>query len=100
MFFVSKFSSDGNLEGVKVTTGKQIDNPNTDVNVNPVIISNSETNSYNIIDGDTGVILDSTPYNSILTATINFNEKMKNLDEAQIKVINNKKAQAKQNESK
>ena len=60
-FYTTTFNQDGNVENVQAVRGKEIDNPNSKVNVAPVIIRN-ENNSYNVIDKNTGVLLDSTPY--------------------------------------
>ena len=65
-----------------------IDNPNKNINVKPAIIKNSNTNTYSVIDVNTGVTLDKTPYDSIISAKINFSSKMINLDKTSINEIN------------
>ena len=92
-FYTTTFNQDGNVENVQAVRGKEIDNPNSKVNVAPVIIRN-ENNSYNVIDKNTGVLLDSTPYTTLIEAQAQFNSKMINLDNASINNINNKIAQA------
>lgn len=92
-FYTTTFNQDGNVENVQAVRGKEIDNPNSKVNMAPVIIRN-ENNAYNIIDKNTGILLDSTPYTSLIETQAQFNEKMINLDNAAINNINNKIAQA------
>ena len=92
-FYTTTFNQDGNVENVQAVRGKEIDNPNSKVNVTPVIVRNQD-NSYNIIDGTTGILLDSSRYRTLIEAQTEFNSKMINLDNASINNINNKIAQA------
>lgn len=92
-FYTTTFNQDGNVENVQAVRGKEIDNPNSKVNVTPVIVRNQD-NSYNIIDGTTGILLDSSRYRALIEAQTEFNSKMINLDNASINNINNKIAQA------
>ena len=93
-FYTTKFDQSGEVQEISKTQGKTIENPNKKVNVKPVIIKNINQNAYNIIDSNTGVILDSTPYNTLIQAQAEFDSKMINLDEASIKGINSKVNQA------
>ncbi len=88
--FVASYNPDGEITNIAQTKAKIIDNPNKKVNVSPGIIKNSDTNSYNIIDTNTGVLLDTTPYETLISAQTEFASKMINLDDASIKGINNK----------
>lgn len=92
-FYTTTFNQDGNVENVKAVRGKAINNPNSNVNVAPVIIKN-ENNSYNVIDKNTGILLDSTPYTTLIEAQSQFNDKINNLDSASINNINNQIAKA------
>jgi len=89
-FYTTQFDQEGDIENINTTQGKEILNPNKKVNVTPVIIKNADTNAYNIIDANTGVMLDSTPYSTLIQAEAEFDSKMINLDEASIKGINEK----------
>ena len=89
-FYTTKFNNDGELESVTPTIGKAIDNPNKELNVTPVVVRDSQTDSYNVIDGNTGVVLDSIPYSTTVEAQNAFNEKVNNLTDLQVKDINNK----------
>lgn len=92
-FYTTTFNQDGNVENVKAVRGKEISNPNSNVNVAPVIIKN-ENDLYNVIDKNTGILLDSTPYTTLIEAQSQFNDKINNLDNASINNINNQIAQA------
>ena len=92
-FYTTTFNQDGNIENVQAVKGKAINNPNSNVNVAPVIIKN-ENNSYNVIDKNTGILLDSTPYTTLIEAQSQFNDKINNLDSASINNINHQIAKA------
>ena len=92
-FYTTTFNQDGNVENVESVRGKKIDNPNSKVNVTPVIVKNQD-NSYDIIDATTGILLDSSRYRTLIEAQTEFNSRMINLDNASINNINNKIAQA------
>ena len=92
-FYTTTFNQDGNVENVKAVRGKEISNPNSNVNVAPVIIKN-ENDLYNVIDKNTGILLDSTPYTILIEAQSQFNDKINNLDNASINNINNQIAKA------
>ncbi len=87
-FFVLNKNADGNINNINYVNGIEIDNPNKDVNIKPAIIKNNETNRYNVIDTETGILLDTTPYEDISTAKLGFNSIMLNLSENQINDIN------------
>lgn len=89
-FYITQFNPDGTIANITTATGKQIDNPNKKVNITPVITKNTTTNKYIVIDGNTGILLDTTGYDTLLSAKAGFNSKMVNLDKIAIKQINNK----------
>ena len=91
-FYVTNFKQDGNIESVKAVTGKEIINPNKKVNIKPVVVNNN--GNYNVIDSNTGLLLDTAPYRTIIEAESRFNNKMINLDSATVDNINNRVAQA------
>ena len=93
LFFEAKFSPDGNIEQIHQVAGQKIDNPNKAVNISPVITINEQTDSYNVIDGNTGMILDDTSYETVIGAKTSFNEKMNKLSKGEINNINNKNQQ-------
>lgn len=90
-FYVSTFNPDGTIASVEQTRGKAIDNPNKKVNVQPAIVRTGN-DIYTVIDSETGLRLDTTPYNSTLAAEAGFNSKMINLKERDINAINKKVA--------
>ena len=89
-FYTTSVDNDGNITTVNETVGEKIDNPNVKVNVAPAIIKNSDTGNYNIIDSNTGVLLDSSPYESLIQAKSEFSSKMINLNNKSIEELNNK----------
>lgn len=91
-FYITNFNQDGNIENIQTVKGKEIINPNKKVNVNPVIVNNN--GNYNVIDSNTGLLLDNAPYRTIIEAESRFNNKMINLDNATINNINNRVTQA------
>lgn len=93
-FYTTTFNQDGTLKGIELTSGKQIVNVNNKLNIQPVIIKKANTNIYNVIDGNTGLLLDNSPYTSALSAEQWFDHKIINLDEASIQGINNKVAKS------
>lgn len=90
-FYVSTFNPDGTIANVEQTRGKAIENPNKKVNVQPAIVRTGN-DIYTVIDSETGLRLDTTPYNSTLAAEIGFNKRMINLKERDINAINRKVA--------
>lgn len=90
-FYVSTFNQDGTIANVEQTRGKAIENPNKKVNVQPAIVRTGN-DIYTVIDSETGLRLDTTPYNSTLAAEIGFNKRMINLKERDINAINRKVA--------
>lgn len=89
--YVSTFNPDGTIANVEETRGKSINNPNKKVNVQPAIVKTGN-DIYTVIDTETGLRLDTTPYNSMLAAEAGFNSKMINLKERDITAINKKVA--------
>ena len=90
LFYTTTYNQDGSLASIQATQGKEIQNLNKKVNITPVVVRNTETNSYNVIDKDTGLLLDSTPYATLIAAEQGFYHKIINLDEASINNINDK----------
>ena len=93
-FYITTYNQEGNVESVEAVQGKVIDNPNKKVNVSPVIVKNKQNEYYNVIDSNTGLLLDSTPYQSLIEAQTRFSSKMINLDNAAINNVNNRIAKA------
>ena len=89
-FFITRFTEDGEIANIIPTRGKPIANPNQDLNVKPIIVKDNITNYYNVIDEDTGVILDSTFYSTTMEAESGFDEKVLNLSDLQVRNINQK----------
>lgn len=89
--YISTFNPDGTIANVEETRGKSINNPNKKVNVQPAIVKTGN-DIYTVIDTETGLRLDTTPYNSMLAAEAGFNSKMINLKERNITAINKKVA--------
>ena len=94
VFYSTTFNGDGSVESVNPVAGKIINNPNPNVDIEPVVIYNKENKTYNIIDNNTGLMLDSTPYKKIEVAENEFYNKMINLDNAAINNVNNRIAKA------
>lgn len=93
-FYTTTYNQEGNVESVEAVQGKAIDNPNKKVNVSPVIVKNKQNEYYNVIDSNTGLLLDTTPYQSLIEAQARFSSKMINLDNAAINNVNNRIAKA------
>ena len=93
-FYAAQYDQDGNIQNIESVRGKEIQNPNENINIVPIIIKNSQNDAYNIIDKNTGLLLDSSPYQTLIEAQASFNTKMNNLDQAAIENVNNKIAQA------
>lgn len=89
-FYITRFTPEGEIANIVPTKGIEIENTNSSLNVTPVIVRDSETSNYNIIDGNTGVMLDSIYYQTRLEAEQSYNEKVNKLSDLQIKDINNK----------
>ncbi len=89
-YYTVQTNQDGNVEKVQEYLGKPIENINRNLRVEPIVIRNSEQNSFNIIDKESGIILDSTPYQTLKEAENGFYKKTLNLDDATVRDINNK----------
>lgn len=87
-FYVSKFDQNGNFDQIIPTKGKEIKNINSELMINPVIVKNTDSQTYQVIDGATGVVLDNSYYNNMTEAENAYNDKVQNLSEAQIQEIN------------
>ena len=88
-YFVASFDENGEVGEVVETLGKAIENPNTDLDIQPVIIKDQQNKTFNVIDGQTGMLLDTTPYTSVQEAVDGFTEIVSNMSEAQIESVNN-----------
>ena len=93
-FYAAQYDQDGNIQNIASVRGKEIQNPNGNINIVPIIIKNSQNDAYNVIDKNTGLLLDSSPYQTLIEAQASFNTKMNNLDQAAIENINSKITQA------
>ena len=89
-FYITRFTPDNNIANVVATRGKSISNPNENLKIKPAIVKDNITNFYTIIDEDTGIVLDSTPYETTIEAESVFNEKINKLSDLQIRDINQK----------
>lgn len=88
-FYISEFNQNGDLENVTPTLGKEIKNIQPELMISPVVVKDSNTGLYKVIDGATGVVLDNDYYSSITEAENSYNEKVRNLSESRISDINN-----------
>ena len=88
-YFVANYDENGEVGEVVETLGKAIENPNTDLDIQPVIIKDQQNKTFNVIDGQTGMLLDTTPYTSVQEAVDGFTEIVTNMSEAQIESVNN-----------
>ena len=93
-FYITRFTPEGEIANIVPTKGKTINNSKPELNVTPVVVLDSNTKMYNVIDGNTGVVLDSTPYYTTLQAEGGFKEKANKLSDLQVKDINNKISEA------
>ena len=88
-FYISEFNQNGDLQNVTPTLGKEIKNIQPELMISPVVVKDSNTGLYKVIDGATGVVLDNDYYNSLTEAENSYNEKVRNLSENRISDINN-----------
>lgn len=88
-FYVTQFNENGELENVVPTLGKEIENIQPQLMITPVVVKDTNTNLYEVIDGATGVVLDNSYYGSIVEAENSYNDKVKNLSNNRINNINN-----------
>lgn len=93
-FYITRFTPDGDIANVVPTRGKTIANPNENLNVKPAIVKDNITNFYTVIDEDTGIVLDSTPYETTIEAESGFDEKVNKLSDLQVRDINQKVSKA------
>lgn len=87
--YVTNKTPDGDISFIQNTTGIEIENSNKNLNINPAIFYNNKTETYNVLDKNTGLLLDSSPYQSIIEAKTKFNHRILNLSNLQVKNINN-----------
>lgn len=87
--YVTNKTPDGDISFIQNTTGIEIENSNKNLNINPAIFYNNKTETYNVLDKNTGLLLDSSPYQSIIEAKTIFNHRILNLSNSQVKNINN-----------
>lgn len=88
-YFVANYDENGEVGEVVETLGKAIENPNSNLDIQPVIIKDQQNKTFNVIDGQTGMLLDTTPYTSVQKAVDGFTEIVTNMSEAQIESVNN-----------
>jgi predicted nucleotidyltransferase len=88
-YFVANYDENGEVGEVVETLGKAIENPNSNLDIQPVIIKDQQNKTFNVIDGQTGMLLDTTPYTSVQEAVDGFTEIVSNMSEAQIESVNN-----------
>ena len=84
--------NDGNLNVIPVK-GTPIENINKKINISPVVIKDNNTGYFNVIDSNSGLLLDSHPYRTEQEAEIGYNRLISNVDKATIKNINNRVTQ-------
>lgn len=89
-FYITRFTPEGEIANIVPTRGKTIANPNENLNVKPAIVRDNYTNLYTVIDEDTGIVLDSTPYTTTIEAESGFDEKVNKLSDLQVRDINQK----------
>lgn len=88
-YYEAVTDSDGNLSVIPVK-GTAIENINQNINVSPVIIKDNNTGYFNVIDGNSGLVLDTHPYFTEQEAKAGYNRLISNVDNATIKNINNR----------
>lgn len=91
-YYSIDFDNDGNIIDMTKGQGTTIDYKG-DANIAPVIMLIN--NNYNVIDANTGLKLDTTPYQTIQEAKTGFTEKIKNSNSSAIQEINNRVNKAK-----
>ena len=92
-FYSTTYNQDGSVANIQSVRGKAIENPNKKIKITPVVVKTQES-TYNVIDKNTGLLLDSSPYQTFKEAQASFDSKIINLDDATINSINNKVTQA------
>ena len=92
-YVVASYDENGEVEEIVSTKGTEIKNPNNDININPVAIRDKQSKSYNIIDANTGTLLDTTAYKTIPEAETGFTNMINSLDNVSINNLNQKIAQ-------
>lgn len=80
--------NDDNTINVKTAVGTPIKLINKDFNISPVVIY--DDGYYNVIDENSKIKLDTTPYNSVEEAQEGFNSIIENADKSVIDTVNSK----------
>ena len=86
--YIATFNENQELTNLEPALGKEINKIRSELNVNPVIVKNKNTNTYEIIDEVTGVVIDNSHYDNMVEAETEYNKKAQNLTEQQINSIN------------
>ena len=89
-FYITRFTPQGEIANIVPTRGKEIVSTSNKLNVKPAIVMDNITDMYTVIDENTGVVLDSTPYSTTVEAENGYNEKVNKLSDLQIRDINQK----------
>ena len=91
-YYSIDFDNDGNIVDMTKGQGTTIDYKG-DANIAPVIMLIND--NYNVIDANTGLKLDTTPYQTVQEAKTGFAEKIENSNSSTIQEINNRVNKAK-----
>ena len=91
-YYILDFDNDGNIVNVNKGQGTIIDYQGK-ANISPVAMLIND--NYNVIDANSGLKLDTTPYQTIEEAATGFNNKMSNSNETIVNEINNRVNKAK-----
>ena len=86
IYTMTNMDNQGNVTGLTQIMGESIDLDNKELSVSPVVVYTD--GYYNVIDGQTGLKLDTTLYNSKQHAINSFKEKISKADTATIDEIN------------
>ena len=89
-FYITRFTPQGEIANIVPTRGKEIVSTSNKLNVKPAIVMDNITDMYTVIDENTGVVLDSTPYSTTVEAENGYNEKVNKLSDLQVRDINQK----------
>ncbi len=97
-YYNIKFSPDdkGKIQNVSSVFGEEFANQNNNLDVSPVVVL-TQNDYFNVIDKDTGILLDDTPFENALEAKLAFNEKVENLSDLRVKSINEEVSKARYN---
>ena len=87
LYMTVDMDNQGNI-GFTQVIGEPIKFNDKRININPVVVYDNSSGYYNVIDGNTGTKLDTTPYSVKDEAINSFNDKISKVDQATIKNIN------------